>query len=240
MVGLPGHLVSAALALTVLLSIDPLITAFAFLPVLVVLALMKWLGHHLQRYRQRSRTASGRASGFFGEVLTAVQALKLAGTEEQAVGHFADLSDERRRTELGDQFFDQALRSANAIATHLAVGAMLFAAAQVMRAGSFTVGDFALFVSYISPGESALLGLVGWIGRLLAELKQANVSAQRLAEILPQDVRSRLTARGPIYLRGPLAFHSWHLIAGRYCTAPTGSSCSKKAKCRRRVGWRNC
>ena len=204
MVGLPGHLVSAVLALAVLLSIDPLITAVAFVPVVAVLALMKWLGHRLQRYRQRSREASGRASGFLGELMTGVQAIKLAGTEEQAVRRFDALSDVRRRTELGDQFFDQALRSASAIATHLAVGAMLIAAAQVMRAGTFTVGDFALFVSYISPGESALLGLSGWIGRLLAELKQAGVSARRLVEILPEEVRGHLAARGPVYLRGEL------------------------------------
>ena len=204
LVGLPGHLVSAALALAVLLSIDPLITAVAFVPIVAVLALMKWLGHRLQGYRQRSREAAGRATGFLGELMGGVQALKLAGSQAGAIRRFEELSDVRRRCQLGDELFDQGLRSAGAMGTHLAVGAMLLAAAQVMRAGSFSVGDFALFVSYISPGESALLGLAGWIGRLLAQVKQAGVSAQRLSEIVPQDRRGSLAAPGPVYLRGPL------------------------------------
>jgi ATP-binding cassette subfamily B protein len=165
---------------------------------------MKWLGHYLQHYRQRSREATGKATGFLGELMTGVQAIKLAGSEEQAVQHFDTLSDARRQAELGDRLCDQAMRSANGTATHLAVSVILIAAAQGMRAESFTVGDFALFISYISPGESALLGLSGWIGRLLTELKQANVSTQRLTEILPEDRRSQLAAHGPVHLRGAL------------------------------------
>ncbi|NKB67472.1 MAG: ATP-binding cassette domain-containing protein [Candidatus Latescibacteria bacterium] len=204
LVGLPGHVLSAGLASTILLSVDPLITAVAFMPILAVLGLMKLLGHHLQVYRQQNRAAAGRATGFLGELMGGVQALKLAGSQEAAIRRFADLSDRRRRAQLGDQLVDQGMRSAASMGTHLALAAMLMAAAQAMRGGSFTVGDFALFVSYISPGESALLGLTGWLGRLLAEIKQAGVSAQRLRQIVPADRWALLAAPGPVYLRGAL------------------------------------
>ena len=60
-------------------------------------------------------------------------------------------------------------------ATQLGTGIMLLLAINTMRAGHFTVGDFALFVSYLDW----LAGLPFQVGRLLSRYKQARISFER-------------------------------------------------------------
>ena len=54
-----------------------------------------------------------------------------------------------------------------------------------MRSGSFTVGDLALFVSYIAAGGFSLGGFTGWLGAMIAQYRQAGVSLKRLFDIIP-------------------------------------------------------
>lgn len=59
-------------------------------------------------------------------------------------------------------------------------GAILLVAAQAMMTGSFSVGDFALFVAYLGTvGE-----VIRTVGAVLAGAKQTTVSLARLAALL--------------------------------------------------------
>ena len=201
-IGLSGHLASIVIALTVMFSINPFITAIAFIPVLVVVALMNRLGARIQKYHQVNREASGRTAGFLSELLNGVGAIKVAATEEAAVHRFEELSEVRRHAVVKDDFFSQLLKSLNSTATHLAIAVILVIASDLMRTGSFTVGDFVLFVSYISAGEAAIAGFVKWLGSMIAGYKQAGVSLKRLLDIIPNSSSRDLVASGPVYLRG--------------------------------------
>ena len=202
-IGLSGHLASVVIALLVMFSINPLITAIAFTPIIVVLVLMNRLGTHIQIYRQSSREATGRVTAFLGEILGGVQAIKIAATEEPTVHRFDSLSDARRNAVVKDSLLSQVLGSLNSTATHLAIGAILILASGLMRAGSFTIGDFALFISYVSTSEASVVGFVKWLGQMLAGYKQAGVSMKRLFEIVPESSGDGMTEHGPVYLRGP-------------------------------------
>jgi len=72
-------------------------------------------------------------------------------------------------------------------------GLVLLLAADAMRSGGFTVGDFALFVSYV--------GLAGggprWIGRILARRRQAEVSIERMEKVMDGAPPLALTERAP-------------------------------------------
>ena len=69
-----------------------------------------------------------------------------------------------------------------------------------MRDGSFSIGDFALFVSY--------LYMVGWlnseIGGVLAEYRQTGVSFDRLRGLIPSASPGRLVQHQRAYLAGDL------------------------------------
>ncbi|RKU06577.1 ABC transporter ATP-binding protein [Candidatus Poribacteria bacterium] len=199
---LGGHVISAFVALYVLLHINSFITLFAFLPMIVIILITNWMGRRIENYRRVNRETTGRVTGFLGELLGANQAIKVAATEGPAVIRFDALSEARRAAALKDSLFNQLLNSMNATTINLATGIILILAGQSMRAGTFTVGDFALFVSYIAVGEVSVSGCARWIGQLLAGMKQASVSLLRFLELIPDVPRECLVERRPVYLRG--------------------------------------
>ena len=146
-----GLAVSVGAALYVMVNINPLITVVAFVPAIVVVTVTKMLGRPIEAFRQRSRQATSRVSGSLGEFLGAVQALQVANAEERAVRHFQRLSDRRRSADLKEGMLDGLIQSLNGGVVTISTTVILLAAAQLMRSGSFTVGDFALFV-YVAGG----------------------------------------------------------------------------------------
>ena len=199
---LGGHVISAFVALYVLLHINSFITLFAFLPMIVIILITNWMGRRIENYRRANRETTGRVTGFLGELLGASQAIKVAATEGPAMARFDTLSEARRTAVLKDSLFSQLLNSMNATTINLATGIILILAGQSMRAGTFTVGDFALFVSYIAVGEVSVSGCAQWMGQLLAGIKQASVSLLRFLELIPDAPPKCLVERRPIYLRG--------------------------------------
>jgi ATP-binding cassette, subfamily B, bacterial len=185
-----GQLIAAGVAVLVLVRINAFLTLVVCAPVLVVLALAQLATRRIRRYRQANRQALGDVTGFVGEVFGAVQAIKVAGAEEAVTAHFAALNEARRRATVADVLFDQLLGSLSNNAANLGVGALLLLAAQSLRAGTFTVGDFALFISYI-----------GWLteitiasGGFLRQYKQLGVSVARLLALLQGEEAARVPA----------------------------------------------
>ncbi len=185
-----GQLIAAVVAVLVLVRINAFLTLVVCAPVLVVLALAQLATRRIRRYRQANRQALGDVTGFVGEVFGAVQAIKVAGAEEAVTAHFAALNEARRRATVADVLFDQLLGSLSNNAANLGVGALLLLAAQPLRAGTFTVGDFALFISYI-----------GWLteitiasGGFLRQYKQLGVSVARLLALLQGEEAARVPA----------------------------------------------
>ncbi len=175
-----GQLAAAVVAIVVLVRISVFLTVVICLPILVVLTIAQLATRRIRRYRQANRETIGDVTGFVGELFGAVQAVKAAGAEENVTAHFAALNEARRRATIADLLFGQLLESLSSTAGNLGVGALLLLAAQAMRAGTFTVGDLSLFVSYI-----------GWLsqvttssGGFLRQYKQLGVSVARLLALL--------------------------------------------------------
>jgi ATP-binding cassette subfamily B protein len=82
----------------------------------------------------------------------------------------------------------------------LGQGLVILLAAQAIHAGSFTIGDFALFVVYLDP----LMLVPRRIGRLLTAYQLVPVSTQRLVSMLPATSPEALVEHHPLYVRGLL------------------------------------
>jgi ABC-type multidrug transport system fused ATPase/permease subunit len=175
-----GHLLFAIAALAIMLTINWLITLVVFLPMVGVIAVTHVASTHIRSYRQASRTTTGRVTGYIGELFGAVQAVKVASAEGRAVAHFRDLSAARRRAALKDHLLTALLDSFNVNTVNLGMGLILILAARSMQSGSFTIGDFALFATYLG----SVAALPRWVGRLLARYKQVGVSIERMLRLL--------------------------------------------------------
>ncbi len=82
----------------------------------------------------------------------------------------------------------------------IGTGVILLLSAQAMRAGTFTVGDFALFVYYLG----FVTDFTGLIGERWAWYKQVGVSVDRLLVLLHDAPPETLVKHSPVYMRGEL------------------------------------
>jgi ATP-binding cassette subfamily B protein len=205
-VDMSGSLVFAAIALTILLSVDAQITLFVFTPLVIVVLIAERAGTHIRRYRQAAREATGRITGALGEMFGSVQSIKVAGAEEAMIGHFTELNHERRRAMVRDRVLTASLESVFWNTVNIGTGIILILAVDAMATGRLGVGDFALFVYFLDFVTDATY----FIGLFIARFKQAGVSIDRMMELMrgaPVDdlVRSRelhLTDEPPLPASG--------------------------------------
>jgi ATP-binding cassette subfamily B protein len=193
-------LVIILISLVILLRINVLVTLAALAPILVVGLVANAASQRIERYRRESRAATGRVTGFIGEFFGAVQAVKVAGAESHVVRRFDEINEERRRLTLRERLFDALLDSLWINMGNLGTGLVLMLAGQSMRSGSFTVGDFSLFVYLLtSMGDLTTMG-----GHLFARYKQLCVSIERMYRLMEGAPREALVQTESINLKGPL------------------------------------
>lgn len=190
-----GSLVVSVVALAIMLSINASITLLVLLPLVVVVVAANLLSGKLKYYRHLNREATARVTGAIGEMMNGVQAIKVADAESTVLGHVVALNEKRRRAALMDSLLTQLLDSFNVNTINIGTGIILIVAAQSIRGGSFTVGDFALFVTYLGN----LTSVPRWVGRLLSRFKQTGVSVERMESVLDGTNPDKLVEHGPIY-----------------------------------------
>jgi ATP-binding cassette subfamily B protein len=192
-----GFAVFAAGGLAILLSVDQRVTLLVFLPIVAVILLAHVARARLRRLRERSRAATARVTGALGEVFGAVQAIQVAGAEARVTDHLRRLGDTRRRAMLGDRLLELGLDAAFANTASLGAGLTLLVAASAMRAGTFSVGDFALFATYLMQ-VAEMTGFLGWI---VSTYQQMGVSFRRGVALLQGAPPLTLVAHHPVPLR---------------------------------------
>ncbi len=194
-----GNLVFAALAINYMANIDPWITLVTIVPAICVVIIVDACRKLIYRYRTAQRIATERATNFINEMFQSVLSIKVATTESHVVDRFRFLNDKRRRSTLIDNLFNQLLDSINFNLGHLATGVILIMVGQKMKSGSFTVGDLALFATYV--GQVARSGSL--LGTILTNHKRAEVSYLRMSRTIDDIPRERLSAESHIYLAEP-------------------------------------
>ena len=175
-----GMVVSGIAALAVMFSINPRVTALALLPFALV-ALVSFLAtSKIEEYRIASRKASGRVTGFIGELFGSVQAVKVAAAERGVIERFREINEERRLVSLKDRLFNELLNSIFNNAASLGVGVVLLASAGAIGDKSFTVGDFSLFTFFLG----LISEMTTFAGLLVARYRQIGVSVERMNRLM--------------------------------------------------------
>jgi ATP-binding cassette, subfamily B, bacterial len=191
-----GSLAFTTLAIFLMARISPYLTLVVLVPLFGTVIAVNLLGGTLRTFRRASRAATSRVTSFIGELFGAVQAVKVASAEDSVVAEFHRLNQVRRRAALKDNLFAESIDSFNHNLGGVAIGLMLLLVGASLRSGTFTIGDFALFASYL-----------GWIStfprygsRVLTRYKQAGVSFERMLRLLDGAPPNQLAEHGPVYL----------------------------------------
>jgi ATP-binding cassette subfamily B protein len=195
-----GKWIAAAAAIGIMMQINWQITLIIFIPLFGVIGLTRLAWGRILLYDRLSAEAGDHVSGFLGEMFTSVQALKVADAEAGAAAHFARLNDARKNALLRKELSWELLKGLNSSVVTFGIGVMLLMAGAAIRAGEFTVGDFALFVSYLwfttqVPSE---------LGTFYGDFKTQEVSIRRLLELIRPERASALVEFHPVYSSGVL------------------------------------
>ena len=187
-------------AFLVLLHINVSVTLAAVLPLVIVVAIAQRASTALNRHRAASSQATSQVTGAIGDILAAVQTVQAAGAEERIVARFQRLNEQRRKAMLADRLVTQVLKAITANTVSVGTGLIMLLAGNLLRAGSLTVGDFALFVSYLGFIADFTTGL----GEFLTVYRQTGVAFERMGVLMENASPAELVTHTPLHLRGPL------------------------------------
>jgi ATP-binding cassette, subfamily B, bacterial len=195
-----GKWIAAAAAVMIMARINLTITLVIFLPLFSIIGLTRLAWGRILKYSRAVGRATDAVTGFLGETFGAVQAIKVANAEEDVAAYFAGLNEQRRAMKIRQELFWGLLSALNSSMVTFGVGVMLLMAGAAIANGTFTVGDFALFISYLwftTPVPAEL-------GTFYGDYKTQEVSIERMLEIIRPEPAQSLVAYHPVYERGPL------------------------------------
>jgi ATP-binding cassette, subfamily B, bacterial len=190
-VDVSGAIVASSIALVVMFSIDPLAALATLAPIAVAVVASALLGPTLRRWRRAAREATGDVTGFIGDTFGAILAVKTGAAEDAVDRRFAELNAHRAIVARRDQLGTELIRSLGYGTGEVTIGVVLLLVAASFRRGELSVGDIGLFAAYVP----VVAGLPRWIGRMGAYHRQADVSVDRLAELMSEG--DRRSALGP-------------------------------------------
>ncbi len=192
-----GQLIFALVALTIMLGINPVMTLVAVTPGLLGLWLNKLVWPRFFRAMEASARAGDSVIGFLGELFGAVQAIKVADAEEDAIRHFRTINETRRKAQVAEHVTWTLSHSTTEQTAYIGVGLVLLMAGGAIRSGDFSVGDFALFMTYIW----SIVDFTRNIGSFIGDYQGQQIRVARLEEMAEASVGETLLAKRPVYLR---------------------------------------
>ncbi|MEO1287458.1 MAG: ABC transporter ATP-binding protein [Chloroflexota bacterium] len=195
-----GMIAFNLVALVIMLSISPRITLLVLLPFVIVLFIARSATDKIEEYRRASRKYAGMVAGFIGETFGAVQAVKVATAEQGVLDRFSQMNEERRTVAVKDRLFNEVLQSLFRNSVNIGTGVILIVAAGSIRDGSFTIGDFALFVIFLEWFSD----MTAFMGLIVARYKQIGVSVERMTRLMDGAPVENLVEYTDMYLNGQM------------------------------------
>ena len=192
-----GKSLFALVAIVIMAQINLPMTLIVVLPGLLGLWLTRFAWARLLVAYQLSARARDAVKGFLGEIFGAVQAVKMTDAESDIRHHFRNLNERRGRAELRTHLYHVLCDDTSSQITLLGIGLILLLTGSGIRNGTFTVGDFALFMSYIW----FITDFFSDCGSFVGDYKTQAVSLTRLEALAGEDIQTALLPDRPIYLR---------------------------------------
>jgi ATP-binding cassette, subfamily B, bacterial len=194
-----GEGIFAILSLAILLSVNVPMTLFVFLPLVGMVVIIQKAETRIKRYRKASRQATQQVTGILGEIFSSVQAIKVAGAEQDVLDYFRTLNDNRRQMMVKDSLLNAILNSLFQNMVSFGTGLILVVAAFLIqnKVNQLTVGDLALFVYNLS----FVTGFFASVGGFMALYKQTEVAFERMATLIAAASAETLVAPNQLYLQ---------------------------------------
>ena len=183
-----GELLFGVMAIVIMAGINARVTGIVFLPLIAIGITYNIASQGLEKYRVATRDAAARVTGVMGEVFSAILSLQMAQAEDRAARRLRELNSVRAAFALRERKYNHGLEFLSNGTFNVGSAAILWVAGRELGGGNFTVGDFALFVTYLDY----VTGIVEFYGYFVAFIQQGNVAVRRLAALCEEKI-SELT-----------------------------------------------
>ncbi|HUR48866.1 MAG TPA: ABC transporter ATP-binding protein [Acidimicrobiales bacterium] len=195
-----GQILSLCFALAVLARTDLFLTLVVAVPVVIAAAAAHAVAERVQTAREVLQRELGRRTGVLGDLFGGVASIQLGGAKSAAVKHLDRANERVRKAVLRDILIGESVQTFGNHVGEMGTALLLFLIAGRLRAGTLSVGDLAIFVSYVGR-LSSVAGMAGWFG---TQFRRARVSLVRLAELVPEEDPAVATRPVAIHLRGEI------------------------------------
>ena len=175
-----GDLAFVVLALAVMFVVAPWLTLYLLIPLLSILFISRAFMPKVRSFRRANRKATEAVTDFIAESFASIQAIKVAGKEGDIAQELRQRNAKRRRTALNDVLIVELMSSINYNMVHIVTAIMLYFAALNIQKGTFSLGDVALFITYLPR----MTLTIAYFGRMMANHKRASVSLERIHALL--------------------------------------------------------
>ena len=171
-----GQLISLAVGLYILTSIDAKLTIVVYIPLLFVIFLSQWLEKLFQNARDRTQEASAAIGELIGDVFNSIQIVQIAGAEEPVLRHLQELAATRRKLVLQEKLNALLLDGCLTLSFTLITAYVLWVSTSNLLADKMTIGDLLIFINYIDILTENTVST----GVSLVTLAQSTTSFKRL------------------------------------------------------------
>ena len=187
-----GMCLSGIAAFWIMYSINAFVTLVVFLPLAALFAVLNLFQKKIEPLAEKARRSAGEVSSMLSDMFSNVQTIKTSAAEGHFIEEFRRRNERRLADSMKSQLFFSLLKGLNSGLMEIGAAVILLACAGSMRRGTFTIGDFILFTSYLW----AVLGIFRWGGSLIAEVKRQNVAIDRMESLMaPEPPLSPVKAR---------------------------------------------
>ena len=199
-VDMGGLVVFGVGAVAVMASIDAGLTAILLIPLILTMVLTQVLSPQIRKRRRLMRAATDQVTGFIGETFAGVQAIKLAAAEQPVLDRLHRLNQTRHKTALSDTVLTEILRGINRNMSTITVAIVLLVAADSISDGSFSIGDLALFLTYLPR----LTDYMAFVGDIIAQHRRTGVAYERIRALAVDAPDDELLDRERVSLEGDI------------------------------------
>jgi ABC-type multidrug transport system fused ATPase/permease subunit len=199
-VDMGGLVVFGVGAVAVMASIDAGLTAILLIPLVLTMILTQSLSPQIRKRRRAMREATDQVTGFIGEAFSGVQAIKLGAAERPVLNRLHGLNEARHKAALSDTVLTEILRGINRNMSTITVAIVLIVAADSISDGSFSIGELALFLTYLPR----LTDYMSFVGDIIAQHRRTGVAYERIRALAVDAPDDELLDRQRVSLEGAI------------------------------------
>lgn len=172
-------MINSTSLLIVLALINLKMLLFSFIPLFLIILLVKKSEKMVTKYRMLNRKSTGKVTSAIGEIFINIQAIKLTNSEDSIIENFKEVNKEREHYAILDNLISQLLKVIYANAVSIATGLVLIANVIFVNDNNFSLGDFTIFVYYMRFVSMA----IEYFGKAVIEQKRAKVALKNISEM---------------------------------------------------------